>query len=101
PVPTPGLHPFPTRRSSDLQCGREIAAQTVQQIVDRLMLLPDRTRIHILAPLVRDRKGEYRKELLDLRKAGFVRARVDGKLRDLRDRKSTRLNSSHVSISYA
>src|SRR6185295_9998418 len=65
------------------QCGREIAAQTVQQIVDRLLLLPERTRIHVLAPIVRDRKGEYRKELIDLRKAGFVRARIDGKLRDL------------------
>ncbi len=65
------------------QCGRAIAPQTVQQIVDRIMGLPERTRLHVLAPLVRGRKGEYRKELLELRKAGFVRARIDGKLRDL------------------
>jgi excinuclease ABC subunit A len=64
-------------------CGREITPQTVQQIVDRLMRLPANTRVHVLAPIVRGRKGEYRKELLDLRKAGFVRARVDGTLHDL------------------
>jgi excinuclease ABC subunit A len=65
------------------QCGREVTPQTVQQIVDRLMMLPAQTRIHVLAPIIRGRKGEYRKELLDLRKAGFVRARIDGALRDL------------------
>jgi excinuclease ABC subunit A len=66
-------------------CGREITAQTIQQIVDRLMQLPATTGIYVLAPIVRGRKGEYRKELLDLRKAGFVRVRVDGTLRDLAD----------------
>jgi excinuclease ABC subunit A len=65
------------------QCGRVIAPQTVQQIVDRVMALPERSRVHILAPIVRGRKGEYRKELLELRKAGFVRARIDGQLREL------------------
>ena len=65
------------------QCGRAIAPQTVQQVVDRVMALPERSRVHILAPIVRGRKGEYRKELLELRKAGFVRARIDGQLRDL------------------
>ena len=65
------------------RCGRLIAPQTVSQIVDRIMALPERSRVHILAPIVRGRKGEYRKELLELRKAGFVRARVDGQLRDL------------------
>ena len=64
-------------------CGRAITAQTVQQIVDQLMKLPASTRIHVLAPIARGRKGEYRKELADLRKAGFVRARIDGALRDL------------------
>src|SRR5215472_3341029 len=67
------------------QCGRAIAPQTVQQIVDQVMALPERTRVHILAPIVRGRKGEYRKELLELRKAGFVRVRIDGQLRDLAD----------------
>jgi len=67
------------------QCDREITPQTIQQIVDRIMRLPANARLHVLAPIVRDRKGEYRKELLDLRKAGFVRARIDGTLRDLAD----------------
>src|SRR6185295_15053470 len=65
------------------QCGKPISSQTVQQIVDRVMVFTEGSRIHVLAPIVRDRKGEYRKELLDLRKAGFARARVDGELRDL------------------
>ncbi|MFN8599824.1 MAG: excinuclease ABC subunit UvrA [Candidatus Binatia bacterium] len=65
------------------QCGKPITSQTVQQIVDRVLSWPEGARIQVLAPLVRDRKGEYRKELLDLRKAGFARVRVDGELRDL------------------
>jgi excinuclease ABC subunit A len=67
------------------QCGREIAAQTVQQVVDRLVALPPETRLFLYAPVVRDRKGEHRKELDDLRRGGFVRVRVDGELRDLAD----------------
>jgi excinuclease ABC subunit A len=77
-------------------CGREITPQTVQQIVDRLMQLPANTRVHVLAPIVRGRKGEYRKELLDLRKAGFVRARVDGTLRDLAEDISLAKNVKHT-----
>jgi excinuclease ABC subunit A len=65
------------------QCGREIAAQTVQQVVDRLVALPADTRLFLYAPVVRDRKGEHRKELDELRRGGFVRVRVDGELRDL------------------
>jgi len=64
-------------------CGNAIAAQTVQQMVDTILGLPLGTKIHILAPIVRGRKGEYRKELLAARKAGFVRVRVDGVIRDL------------------
>src|SRR5262245_34245552 len=67
------------------QCGREIAAQTVQQVVDRLIALPPETRLFLYAPVVRDRKGEHRKELDELRRGGFVRVRVDGELRDLAD----------------
>jgi excinuclease ABC subunit A len=67
------------------QCGREIAAQTVQQVVDRLLALPADTRLFLYAPLVRDRKGEHKKELDELRRGGFVRVRVDGELRDLAD----------------
>jgi excinuclease ABC subunit A len=65
------------------QCGEEITAQTVQQMVDAIALLPEGMKFQILAPIVRGRKGEYRKELLEMRKAGYVRARVDGKMVDL------------------
>ncbi|MFO0774759.1 MAG: excinuclease ABC subunit UvrA [Nitrospiraceae bacterium] len=65
------------------QCGNEITAQTVQQMVDAMQAMPDGTKAQILAPIVRGRKGEYRKEWLDMRKAGYVRARVDGELMDL------------------
>src|SRR6266480_1409890 len=64
-------------------CGREIAAQTVQQVVDRLTALPADTRLFVYAPVVRDRKGEHRKELDELRRGGFVRVRVDGELHEL------------------
>jgi excinuclease ABC subunit A len=65
------------------QCGRPITAQTIQQMVDRLLELPQGTKLQLLAPIVRGRKGEYKKELAALRASGFVRARVDGKLYDL------------------
>ena len=67
------------------QCGDPITAQTVQQMVDALMALPLGSKLSILAPIVRDRKGEYRKELQDARRSGFIRARVDGKPHDLAD----------------
>jgi excinuclease ABC subunit A len=60
------------------QCGREIGAQTTGQIVEQLMKLDAKTRIDVLAPVVRGRKGEYRRELSGLQKQGFTRARVDG-----------------------
>ncbi len=65
------------------QCGEEITAQTVQQMVDAIASVPEGMKFQILAPIVRGRKGEYRKELLEMRKAGYVRARVDGKIVDL------------------
>ncbi len=65
------------------QCGREISRQTVQQIVDAILALPERTRFMILAPVVRDRKGEYQALFDDLRKSGYVRARVDGHIYEL------------------
>jgi excinuclease ABC subunit A len=64
-------------------CGREIARQTVEQMVDQLYGLPEGTRLMIMAPLIRDRKGEHEKVLAGARQAGFVRVRVDGELRDL------------------
>ena len=64
-------------------CGREIQQQTVQEIVDAVQSLPEGSRIMILAPIIRDRKGEHQKVLEDLRRAGYVRARVDGEVREL------------------
>ena len=64
-------------------CGRPITAQTVQQIVDAILEAPAGSRLSVLAPIVRGRKGEYRKELRDAARKGFVRARVDGTLREL------------------
>ncbi len=65
------------------QCGEEITAQTVQQMVDGIAALPEGVKFQILAPIVRGRKGEYRKELLDMRRAGYVRARIDDRIVDL------------------
>lgn len=67
------------------QCGRPISQQTVQQMVDQLLRYPEGTRMQILAPIVRDRKGEYRKVFEQIRKEGFVRVRVDGEVRDVSD----------------
>jgi excinuclease ABC subunit A len=65
------------------RCGRVISRQTVQQIVDSIQDLDDGTRIMIMSPLVRERKGTYRRVLDDLRKAGYVRARIDGEIHDV------------------
>src|SRR5207253_1766665 len=110
--------------------GLPIESQTISQMVDRIMALPEGTRLYLLAPVVRGRKGEYRKELADFMKKGYQRVKIDGKFYEIadapvldkkfkhdidvvvdrivvrgdiatRDRKSTRLNSSHVAISYA
>ncbi len=64
-------------------CGREITMQTVQQIVDAVQKLPKDSRIMILAPLVRDRKGEYQSVFEDLRKSGYARVRIDGEIHEL------------------
>ncbi len=79
-------------------CGRpkSPSTQSVQQIVDRIMAWPEATRIHVLAPIVRDRKGEYKKELSDLRRAGFVRAKIDGKLVELGDDITLNKNQRHT-----
>ena len=66
-------------------CGKRIEAQTVQQIVDRVLALPDGARFSVLAPIARARKGELKLELERLRRDGFVRARVDGAVVDLGD----------------
>ncbi|MEW5961437.1 MAG: excinuclease ABC subunit UvrA, partial [Chloroflexota bacterium] len=64
-------------------CGREVNVQTSQQIIDGILDKPAGSRIMILAPLVRDRKGSHKAVFEDIRKAGFVRVRLDGKIRDL------------------
>jgi len=76
-------------------CGREIQRQTVQQIVDAIMALPAGSRVLILAPLVRDRKGEHQQVLQDLRKSGFVRVRVDGEVHDLSESFDLDRNKKH------
>jgi len=64
-------------------CGREISRQTVQQIVDSILQLGEGKRIMILAPIIRDRKGEHRRVIEDLRKAGYVRVRIDGEIHEV------------------
>ena len=64
-------------------CGKEIRQQTIDQIVDKIMELEEGTRIQILAPIVRGRKGEYQREFQNARKSGYVRVRVDGIIYDL------------------
>ncbi|HEY82839.1 MAG TPA: excinuclease ABC subunit UvrA [Dehalococcoidia bacterium] len=78
------------------KCGREITTQTVQQIVDAIGNLPDGSRILIMAPLIRDRKGEYQTVFDDLRKAGYVRVRVDGQIRDLSEEFQLDKNKKHT-----
>ena len=78
------------------ECGREISRQTVQQIVDAVQEIPQGSRIMILAPLVRDRKGEHQTILKDLQKAGFVRVRVDGKIYDLSEEFQLDKNKKHA-----
>ncbi|WP_158744595.1 excinuclease ABC subunit UvrA [Acidisphaera sp. L21] len=65
--------------------GLPIEAQTVSQMVDRVLAMPEGTRLLLLAPVVRDRKGEYRKELAELQRRGFTRAKVDGTLYEIAD----------------
>ncbi|MDP2931263.1 MAG: excinuclease ABC subunit UvrA, partial [Chloroflexota bacterium] len=77
------------------KCGREITRQTVQQIVDSIQNLPKDSRIMVLAPLVKDRKGEYQQVFDDLRKAGYVRVRVDGKIRELSEEFQLDKNKKH------
>ena len=76
-------------------CGREIAQQTVDQIVDSVMELDEGTKFQVLAPIVRGRKGEYAKELENAKKSGFVRVRVDGIIYDLTEKISMDKNKKH------
>jgi excinuclease ABC subunit A len=66
-------------------CGREIASQSLERIIDMVMLSPNDERVNVLAPVVRGRKGEFKKELAALRARGFTKVRVDGQMRSLED----------------
>jgi excinuclease ABC subunit A len=65
--------------------GLPIESQTVSQMVDRILAMPEGTRLYLLAPIARGKKGEFKKELLDLRKRGFQRVKIDGQLYDIED----------------
>ncbi|MBQ4424452.1 MAG: excinuclease ABC subunit UvrA [Lachnospiraceae bacterium] len=77
------------------ECGREIRRQTIDQMVDQLMSYPGRTRMQILAPVVRGKKGRHEKVLADAARRGFVRARVDGEIRDLGEEIELEKNNKH------
>ncbi len=76
-------------------CGREIKQQTIDQIVDQILLLPEGTRIQVLSPVVRARKGEHQKIFEDAKKGGYVRARVDGSLYELTEEIALDKNKKH------
>jgi len=78
------------------ECGREIAQQTVDQMVDAVMALEQGTRIQVLAPVVRGRKGEYTKLIQDARKKGFVRVRIDGEVMEIQDDIRLDKNKKHT-----
>ncbi len=77
------------------KCGREIRRQTVDQMVDQLMALPERTKIQLLAPVVRGRKGEHVKVLESARRSGYVRVRIDGNLYELSEDIKLEKNIKH------
>jgi len=78
------------------RCGREIEPQSVQQIVDQVMQLAERTKLLVLAPLVRARKGEYKRELKQLQAEGYVRARIDGEIYELADAPELNKKKKHT-----
>ncbi|WMI80324.1 excinuclease ABC subunit UvrA [Anaerotignum sp. MB30-C6] len=78
------------------KCGKEIKKQTIDQIVDRILELPERTKLQLLAPVVRGRKGEHVKLLEDAKKSGYVRVRVDGNLYDLSEKIELEKNKKHT-----
>ena len=77
------------------KCGKEIQRQTVDQIVDQIMRLPEKTRFQILSPVVRGKKGEHTKVFEDARKGGYARVRVDGSIYDLTEEISLDKNKKH------
>ena len=77
------------------KCGKEIRQQTIDQIIDQIMALPEGTRIQVMAPVVRGRKGEHTKIFDDARRSGYVRVRVDGNLYDLSEEIALEKNKKH------
>jgi excinuclease ABC subunit A len=76
-------------------CGKEISSQTIQQIADQVLALSSGEKVVLLAPMVRGKKGEYRKELENLRKEGFIRVKIDGQIRDLSEEIHLDRNKKH------
>ena len=77
------------------KCGKEIHQQTIDQIIDRLMTLEEKTRVQILAPVIRGKKGEHVKVFEDARRQGYVRVRVDGEMRDLSEELKLQKTKKH------
>ncbi len=77
------------------ECGREIRRQSIDQIVDRILELPEGTKLQLLAPVIRGKKGEHAKVLEDARRSGYVRARIDGILYDLQEQIHLEKNKKH------
>lgn len=78
------------------KCGKEIRRQTIDEIVEQLMALPENTRVQLLAPVVRARKGEHTKLLADAAKSGYVRARIDGEIMDLSEEITLKKTFKHT-----
>ena len=76
-------------------CGKEISQQTLDQMVDSIMQLEEGTRIQLLAPVVRGRKGEYKKLLDDIKKSGYVRVRIDNEVMDVNEPIELEKNKKH------
>jgi excinuclease ABC subunit A len=77
------------------KCGKEIRSQTIDMMLDSILAFPEKTKISILAPITRGKKGEFQKELKKLQKEGFVRVRIDGELRELSDDIALDKNKRH------
>ena len=80
------------------KCGKEIRQQTVDQIIDQVMTLPEATRIQVMAPVIRGKKGEHQKIFEDARKSGYVRVRCDGSIYDLTEEIKLDKNLSLIHI---
>lgn len=77
-------------------CHREIASQSIDQIIDQILELPENSKLQLMAPIVRGRKGEHKRELEQLRKEGYVRIRVDGEIRELAEKIKLEKNKKHT-----